>query len=319
MRKLRLTFKVISMLPAPIYIGMGLYVGLLGFLYFAGSAEYDAAFKCLAAGLPVALAGMVLFIPNKRIASSRTMAGIGLVALSILLNYAGRPLDFADSHSLWWITALIVVFVLLGVLSFLMYLREEQRSIKRAIIWLLIPLFIGLFGSGNSQWCRLIYMYQAYVDPWSQGPPNHPRCPRRYTGSWTEWYPNGKKKMEKNLLDGIYHGTPSKTEWYPSGQIKYVMNYDDGRKSYTLWYENGVKQLETDPADGTNIHWDESGNKKEGRLVQMHEKYPDRPFKEAHYKDGKLHGKLTEWDLQGKVSRLEYYNNGKLVEDHHTE
>ena len=65
MKKTLLILKVISMLPGLIYVGAGLYIGVLGFCYFAASGEYDRAFKLLAAGLPVALAGIVLFLPNK--------------------------------------------------------------------------------------------------------------------------------------------------------------------------------------------------------------------------------------------------------------
>jgi hypothetical protein len=315
MKKAILLFKVISMLPGLLYVGAGLLVGIGGFWYFAAAEEYVPAFKALAAGFPVALAGMVLFLPNTYFYSSRVMQGVGLVALSILLHHASGVLFIIDRADQGSVVLLIVTCLLMGVVSFLLYSREKQKRLSPALAWLCIPLVIGLFGSGNPQWHRLIYMYQAYLDPWSPGPPNRPHCPRTYTGTWTEWYPNGKKKMEKNLRGGIYHGSPSKIDWYPNGQMKCSIHHVDGKKLYTVWYENGIKKQKTDPADGTVIYWDESGKKREGPFLQMHSRVPQLPYREAHYKNGKLHGKLTEWDNQREIARIAQYENGQLIEN----
>ncbi len=333
MKKIKLILKVASMLPGPLYVGTGLYIAVVGFAYFAPAGDYETAFKSLAGGLPIALAGIVLFLPNRLIGSSRTMMGIGLVSLSILLHHAGGVRFLLDSEDQWLPVMLIVACLLMGLISFLMYLRENRKTISPAIACLIIPLIVGLLGSGNPQWSRIIYMYQAYVDPWSPGPPNRPRCPKTYTGTWTEWFPNGKKKMEKHRLDESYHGEPLKIDWYPSGQTNCTINYVDGKRNYTFWYENGQKKQannptdgsliywyengqkkqENDPTDGTVIHWDENGKKREGLFVQM--RNSKLRSREAYYKNGKFHGKLTEWDNQGNVSRMVHYDNGKLIED----
>jgi antitoxin component YwqK of YwqJK toxin-antitoxin module len=153
--------------------------------------------------------------------------------------------------------------LLSGVISFVIYSIEKRKKASPFLGLLLIPFLAGVLGSGSPQWCRYLYMYQAYVDPLSL---HQTLCPRNYTGKWTEWYPNGRKKSELNLQNGLLHGTPAEIEWYPSGQMKSKKDYIDGRRYYTVsYYENGQKETETNVIDGTVkgiTTWYENGQKK---------------------------------------------------------
>jgi len=192
MKDILLILKIASMLPGPLYVGTGLYIAVVGLCYFGGAGDFGTAFKSLTWGLSMALSGIVLFLPNRRINSSRTMTGVGLASLSILLYHASSLILFLTEKKDATGVILIVACLLMGTISFLMYYKEKQKKILTAMAWLIIPLIAGVFGSGNPQWSRFIYMHQAYVAPsWSPNPQYCLRCPEKYTGTWTEWDKQG--------------------------------------------------------------------------------------------------------------------------------
>jgi hypothetical protein len=155
------------------------------------------------------------------------MLAVALVALSILMHQTDATYICLEMHQRQRVAvALTMVCLLSGVISFVIYSIEKRKKASLFLGLLLIPFLAGVLGSGNPQWCRYLYMYQVYVDPLSL---HQTLCPRNYTGKWTEWYPNGRKKSQRNLKDGILHGTPAKIEWYPSGQMKSKKDYMDGR------------------------------------------------------------------------------------------
>ena len=54
----------------------------------------------------------------------------------------------------------------------------------------------------------------------------------------TDWYENGKKKVESIYKDGKRDGLV--TNWYENGQKKYEGTYKDGKLiSFKMWNEDG--------------------------------------------------------------------------------
>ncbi len=174
----------------------------------------------------------------------------------------------------------------------------------------------------------------------------------RKHGTCTEWYRNRQKKWEANYKEGKLHGTY--TEWYWNGEEAKEANYNDGQKHGTwrtwygqgqkfaegnftngkedgpwkIWYSNGQKVVEFDFENGkhrgTLTYWYRNGQKHReyndgyGRADGTHTKTwwreSGQKLFEENYKDGKRHGMWTEWDEKGKVSKIKYYENGKLMQ-----
>jgi antitoxin component YwqK of YwqJK toxin-antitoxin module len=85
----------------------------------------------------------------------------------------------------------------------------------------------------------------------------------KVNGTATEWYRNGQKKVEKNIVDDKLNGTV--IVWYECGQKKGEMGYVDGKQNGkgTGWHENGLKSLEVNFVNGKRVskkNWDEKGN-----------------------------------------------------------
>ena len=67
-----------------------------------------------------------------------------------------------------------------------------------------------------------------------------------------EYWPNGKKRIEGLVRDGI---DVKMTEWHENGQKSGVGTYKDGKPCgiWTKWYENGQKHKEITFKDGKLI------------------------------------------------------------------
>ncbi len=77
------------------------------------------------------------------------------------------------------------------------------------------------------------------------------------------YYPNGKRKSEGTLKDGLPDGLF--TEWYENGQKRYEGTWKDGKLNglVTRWYNNRQKEREGTFKDGEVISskcWDWNGN-----------------------------------------------------------
>lgn len=98
-----------------------------------------------------------------------------------------------------------------------------------------------------------------------------------YSGTYTEFYESGNKRIEMNLLEGKRNGKI--TLFFTNEQIQEVRSYVSGLM------------------DGTWITWNDKSVK----------------IAEANYKRNKKHGKWYIWDNNG-VKRYEMeYNEGKKV------
>ena len=166
-------------------------------------------------------------------------------------------------------------------------------------------------------------------------------------GIHTEYFDNGRKKLEGNLKNDNWDG--KLTDWYENGKIKSETNYKDGKFDGTLiyWYEEeayyqGFKQApkwngkvterhhngqimseqnwKNGKLNGKLTYWYDNGQIREEanykdfkRAGKKTEWYDNGQIKEeAYYKDNKLFGKYTWWNFNGKKFIEEHYKDGKL-------
>lgn len=159
-------------------------------------------------------------------------------------------------------------------------------------------LLISILRFGNSQWCRYIYMFQAYV--WSGGSNAFVPRPANYTGRWVGWHRNGQKKLEWTYKNGDADGEC--TLWHRDGWLEGKFDFKDGERHGTSihWYSTGQKFEENfreGKAHGTWFVWNSNRHK----------------VSEHNYRDGLKHGKQIRWDGKGNVEAIEDYENGKLI------
>lgn len=92
-------------------------------------------------------------------------------------------------------------------------------------------------------------------------------------GKFAKWYESGEKEEEGELFEDNDHGTI--THWYKDGKVKGKGTFDKGTGTWTEYYPDGRKK-----AVGT-------------------------------YKDGKVHGKVVEWNENGTISYELELKDGK--------
>ena len=120
-------------------------------------------------------------------------------------------------------------------------------------------------------------------------------------GVATWWHENGQKEFEVNYVDGMWQEVA--TWWHENGQKKAEINYKDGKEHglRTDWYENGQKEFEVNYVDGMRQEvatwWHENGQKKA----------------EINYKDGKEHGLRTQWNENGEIVNRSQWSEGVVI------
>jgi antitoxin component YwqK of YwqJK toxin-antitoxin module len=124
--------------------------------------------------------------------------------------------------------------------------------------------------------------------------------PTPFTGLLQELYPDGQRKREMNIKDGLKQGI--ETEWHENGQKSSDMNYKDGLKQdvETRWRKDGTKMSVLNLKDG----------KKHGVYNKWHEN--GKKSEEVTYKDGKKEGLVTTWHDNGKKSAETNYKGGEI-------
>lgn len=122
------------------------------------------------------------------------------------------------------------------------------------------------------------------------------------TGQWEYFYSGGAKKKIVCFYNGIqvgkvisYHknGRTKSVRYFnkqgkPVGEVQCW--YADGKPRLREFYENGV-------ANGPRETWHDNGTR----------------ASVAFYMHGKRHGRWAKWDKQGKVVRVRYYRQDKLL------
>jgi len=149
--------------------------------------------------------------------------------------------------------------------------------------------------------------------------------PKNYTGTWTVWDRNGKKRYEIDFKNGKYHGTF--TTYYSNGQ-KSTEQENRNHKAHGPgkgWHSNGQRSYEItykdDKPDGTWTHWYDNGqiqSKREYKNGENHGTYAiwhrnGQKRLEINYKDGKKNGMEASWDERGNVHYMRHYENGKVL------
>ena len=117
-------------------------------------------------------------------------------------------------------------------------------------------------------------------------------------GLSTEWYENGQKSLERNLIYGMKQG--SWTRWYKDGTQALIATYKDGKRVglSRAWYENGQKKGEATFRAGklySVVVWKPNGKK---CIV-------------SNIENGT--GIWVVYDEKGTEESRRYYLNGKKV------
>ena len=90
-----------------------------------------------------------------------------------------------------------------------------------------------------------------------------PTTPDLKHGTWIEWYPNGKKKLEAQYDHNVAVG--KFTWWYQNGQkqaeVEYAAGVLDGM--WITWHSNGLKESQAQHRNGELVdkwlHWNADG------------------------------------------------------------
>ena len=100
-----------------------------------------------------------------------------------------------------------------------------------------------------------------------------------FTGKVVEYWPNGEKKTEGEVLNGMLHG------------------------KVVYWYEDGQKYNETEYRDN-KPHGKETGWYKTGQKEGV-----------GYYRDGKVEGKTIMWYKSGQKRKEKEFHNSELISE----
>jgi antitoxin component YwqK of YwqJK toxin-antitoxin module len=143
-------------------------------------------------------------------------------------------------------------------------------------------------------------------------------------GTFTEFYPDGKKFAEGTYENGVHNGTWS--FWHKNGQLCKTVTFDQGRangawqvfrddgtllaeKTYKNNLREGLWKAYFD--DGTTLRVEETfvNGLREG--VSRAYFSNGRPQREVYFKAGQLEGLTTEWDESGRKIGEVNFKEGK--------
>lgn len=232
----------------------------------------------------------------------------------------------------WALFAFCGIVLATGTVSLALYTRRTQRRVLPIALGLVLVLACFVFGSGDPQWSRYIFMWQVHYSPSRREADNLPTNRRsvretlpkyrewdaqgRVIREWThpnstllrtEYYPNGQKRMER-----LYAEDQFVTSWYPNGRMEY--QYDQQTRRRCAWKTDGT------PRDGEVITTFPGTDKvqsvcqyKDGYLDGVHRywnPYNDNLMRETHYRNGLTHGRERCWSIEGVLTSEEYYVHG---------
>jgi antitoxin component YwqK of YwqJK toxin-antitoxin module len=115
------------------------------------------------------------------------------------------------------------------------------------------------------------------------------------SGKLTEWFEDGKCKLEENFINGVRNGYCF-YENRVRGDITYGQ-YKNGEPEGK--WELGL-EVEEEYKDGKIIKWTRT-------------LYPGRLVGEVNYKDGVQHGRESYWHDNGQPSGLSFYEEGVKI------
>ncbi len=279
------------------------------------------------------LACVVLMLPWRILLKNRVTQVVTLVAGCIATHQLyvsfGAFKALAHSDTLFIVCGVILVA---GIASAAEYTRHTGHKIWPVAPCAALLLVCFIFGAGNPQWSKYIFIWQVHYSPWRSDAANL-RTNRggirqvlptytewdargRKTGQWshpngervhTLYYPNGQKRMER-----LYAEDQFVTAWYPNGRMEY--QYDRQTRRKRAWDPDGkpregeireslpgsdhvetVRQYRDGYFDGVHQYWHVG----DGRLIR-----------EEHYQDGLQDGVVRRWNGQGVLIEEAYYADG---------
>ena len=119
---------------------------------------------------------------------------------------------------------------------------------------------------------------------------------------FTEWYPNGQKREERNFRLNEKNGF--RILWHQNGNKKQEESWKHGRKDglWTAWYQDGQKKEE-------GIYRNDSLH--EGLFTSW---WPDgQKHMQGTFKDWGKDGMWTTWSERGEKLKEETYKSGDLI------
>jgi antitoxin component YwqK of YwqJK toxin-antitoxin module len=121
---------------------------------------------------------------------------------------------------------------------------------------------------------------------------------------WTEFYKNGREKMQVTLRNGMKEGRYA--EWFEDGTPKAEGNYEEGKRE-GHWYEYGPSgeivregKYNADKAEGIWKEWYRNERIRNGVLT------------ESLYAKGLRNGASVQWNAMGQKIAEGNYKNGVL-------
>jgi len=289
-------------------LGVGLLVGIAVRYFGAG---INRIFGALAALL--ALAGSLLgyYLSQAGFPEEVQLAGIikvlDYLKPDVMLNTVKETFDPLD----------LLFYGLAVLLAFLLAIRRINSKKKAKLE------HIGYKGAPALYWLRLPLILVLILVPAFYG---YTLTSGDSGGYNTLYYNSGEKMSEGGMRKGKETG--EWTSWYENGNIKSIGYYVEGQKdSLWQWYDEdgiltGTGMYGDDMENGTWMNYypdgvvSDSGSYieglKEGLWKYFHEngnlKYS------VNYKADKMHGERTLLTSSGDVVKVDYYENGMLVE-----
>lgn len=144
-------------------------------------------------------------------------------------------------------------------------------------------------------------------------------------GIWTYYYKSGNKMTEVPHVNGYSHGLVK--DWYESGELKSETEFEFGGQNgkFTSWYKNGNKLKQGQYHDGQSGEWkfwNEQGeiilishwkNDYENGLLEYFE--DGKRMVEQNWIEGKLHGDVKYFDVNGKLEILRKYIKDTVISE----
>ncbi len=289
--------------------------------------------QAMLGSLPTLLACLGLMLPWRLLLRSRLRTALAVVAACVAAH------QVYGSFSFWQATlppsprfVFCCLVLALGTTSLVLYLRRTQRKVLPVALCLLPILVCFVFGSGDPQWSRWIFVWQVHYSPWRTDAENLPtnRAGVRFRlPKYTEWDARGRKSREWTHPNGEL----LKTEYYPDGQ-KRLESLRTEDQFLTRWYPNGRMEYQYDRQTRRRRAWDPNGVPLEGEVtstfpgtnkVQSVCQYKDGYFDGAHrywyprgnqlmyearYRDGRMDGVVRRWNNEGGLITEENYVDG---------
>jgi len=266
--------------------------------------------RILVSSLPFPLGCVLLMLPWRRLMAHRVTRWLalasGLIVAHQLYSSWGMFKVTRGTPGLFLLCCLVVGG---ACASFLLYQRKQQQQLRRSVLGVVLVLTSFVFGSGNPQWSRFIFIWQVYYSPWKQDSANlltNRHDERKTYPKYIVWDRRGRKIREWTHPNDVL----LRTEYYPSGQKRLERLYGVDQ-FVTAWHANGQMEYHYDAQTRQRQGYDSDGTPRNGDVTQ-HFSGSNRVAQVQQYRDGYQHGFNRFWHPPGdQLRREEPYLNGR--------